>query len=191
MSDHILHDDVLRYTISETAVRLGNISHRTLHYYEDELGLKINRDGSGNRVYSEDDIYIFETAFELKKKGVTMKGIKAFFQEKNILPPEEYKNIVVIDEKAIEIKNFLVSEIRQAVSLQFKEEMAETNLKLEQVLEANRELQEIIEKMQINSNDHYSKIDEQLTAWREKSLSESDNSTSEDSSWFKRLFKGK
>lgn len=122
--------DELRYTIGEASERLGNLSYRTLHYYEQKVGLTISRDGSGNRIYSEKDIEIFETIIDLKKKGLTLDGIKALFQEKGIIPAEE-NNIVVIDEKAFEMKELLLNEIKLAVGEQIREEFSEINSKLE------------------------------------------------------------
>lgn len=171
------------YSISEASERLGNISYRTLHYYEQKVGLKINRDGSGNRIYTERDIDLFDKIIELKKKGMSLDGIRAIFQEKGFVEPEENKNIVVMDEKAFEMKELFIEEIRIAVAEQMKEELLFTNNKIDQIMAENIELKEEINKLLRQNDEHYNKIDQQLTAWREN------NSQDKHIPWYKRLFK--
>lgn len=171
--------DQLNYTISEASERLDNISHRTLHYYEKKIGLIINRDGAGNRIYSEDDIELFERILELKKRGMTLDGIRTFFEEKGIVKPENDNSVVVIDERNIELKNLLLSEIKSAVAEQIKDELKTTNSKIESLITENTELKEAIKKLQRDNIEHYNKIDEKLSSWRNSS----------DRPWYKKIFK--
>lgn len=172
----------IKYTIAEASERLGGISYRTLHYYEQKIGLKINRDNMGNRIYSEYDIELFENIISLKKKGMTLDGIKTLFQEKGILPAEESKNIVVIDEKAFEMKELLLKEIKSAVAEQISDSLNDTYNKLEQLVSENAELREELRKLQHQVDDHYNKIDRQLTTWREE------KNKDKNKPWYKKLF---
>lgn len=172
----------LKYTISEASERLDGLSYRTLHYYESKIGLNIARDGAGNRVYTEHDIELYENIIGLKKKGMTLDGIKALFQEKGIVDQEQDKHIVVVDEKALEMKEYLISEIRQAVSLQMKEELEETNFKLDQILQENSQLKEELHSLRTQNEEHYSAIDQKIALWREQ------NKNEKEKSWVKKLF---
>lgn len=155
--------DEITYSINEVAERL-DVTYRSLHYWEDKLNLQINRDGAGNRRYTESDIEILEKIKELKLKGMALDGIKALFAEKGILQQPENANLIIVDEKSLEMKEYILDEIREVI----KSEIKETNEKLDQVLKENQDLREELRKMQRESADHYSKIDVQLQAWRDK-----------------------
>lgn len=172
--------DELKYTIAEASEMLGGVSYRTLHYYEAKLGINVARDGSGNRVYSDRDIDVFDKIIALKKKGMSLDGIKALFVENGLIEPEEDHHIVVVDEKALEMKEYLISEIRSAVSLQMKEELLETNSKLEQSLQEISDLKNLIQAMTSQSEDHFSSIDKKISQWREEH-------SQEKKSWLKRM----
>lgn len=164
--------DEITYTINEVAERLG-VTYRSLHYWEEKLALQINRDGAGNRVYREDDVELLEKVKELKLKGMVLDGIKALFKEKGILDHHENANLVIVDEKSLELKEYLLNEIREV----FIQELQLTNIKLDQVLKDNEGLREEICKLQRQSMEHYNKIDAQLTAWRNRQP------------WYKKIFK--
>lgn len=158
------------YSIQEASERL-DISYRSLHYWEEKLELNISRDGAGNRIYSEDDIELLERVKELKIKGMSMDGIKALLREKGVLPEPIPKNVIVVDERALELKAYIMNEIRDI----FAQELQQTNYNLslimnniESIVRENQELKEVIDNLQRASEEHYSKIDNQITAWRAK-----------------------
>lgn len=162
--------DEVTYSIKEVAERIKE-SYRALHYWEEKLDLQINRDGAGNRVYAESDIELLEKVKELKLKGMALDGIKALFQEKGLLQQSNNNNLIVIDERTMELKEYLLDEIRQA----FADELQNTNNKLDKVLQGNEallqvnsELRDELSKIQRQSDDHFKKIDTQLTAWKNK-----------------------
>lgn len=173
--------DGVVYSIAEASERLGGLSYRTLHYYEDKIGLIVNRDSAGNRVYTERDLELFDKIIELKKRGMTLDGIKTFLQERGLVPLENETNILVIDENTMEIKELLIDEIKMAVAEQVRQELKSTNAKLEEVLNDNMILKEGIHIILKQSDDHFSKFDRQLTNWREAS----------DRPWYKNIFKKK
>ena len=171
-------DEIIVYTIAEAAERLSQthqqpVTHRTLHYYESKFNLPINRDGAGNRIYTEHDLDLFDKIIDLKKKGMTLDGIKTLFEEKGILEHTESTNVIVLDEKAMEAKDIILNEIRSSIAKQIREEFKETHEKMDQISEKldqalndNEALRETIRTMQRQSEDHYKKVDQQLTAWR-------------------------
>ncbi|MCD8397463.1 MAG: helix-turn-helix domain-containing protein [Lachnospiraceae bacterium] len=68
------------YTVSEAVQRCGVPSH-VLRYWEDELGLLIERTAQGHRVYSEEDLAVFEKVKELKEKGIQLKAIRLLLED--------------------------------------------------------------------------------------------------------------
>lgn len=63
------------YQISEAEKLTGEKAH-VLRYWEEELGLSIGRNTMGHRVYTAQDIQIFLSIKELKKKGLHLKAIR-------------------------------------------------------------------------------------------------------------------
>ncbi len=164
------------YSIGEVSERLG-VTYRTLHYYENKFNLQINRDGAGNRIYTEENVEILEQILALKSKGMSLDGIKALFQEKGLIKKEENSNLIVVDEKTIELKELLITEIKKAVSDEIQKELEFTKELLEKVIEDNNNLRDEIRKMQRQSEEHFKKFDERLTDWRNKQQP-----------WYKKLF---
>ncbi|MBS4539388.1 MerR family transcriptional regulator [Clostridium sp. D2Q-11] len=165
--------DRVQYSIKEVSERL-DISYRTLHYYEKKFNLQINRDKSGNRIYTDENIDVLEKILDFKSKGMSLDGIKTLFIEKGILEDEK-SDLVVLDEVSLDIKENLINEIRLAVS----KELKGTNEALEKVLEDNKSLRDELRSIKRQNEDHYSKIDKRLTEWRNNS----------EKPWWKKLFK--
>ncbi len=70
------------YSIREAAEVLGVEAH-ALRFWEEELGLKINRNGQGRRIYSEEDMQSFRQIISWKEQGLQLKVIRL------LLHPEE------------------------------------------------------------------------------------------------------
>lgn len=68
------------YTVSEAVTRCGVPSH-VLRYWEDELGIPIERTAQGHRVYSEKDLALFVKVKEWKEKGIQLKAIRLLLDE--------------------------------------------------------------------------------------------------------------
>ena len=64
-----------RFLISEAA-RMVDVETHVLRYWEEELALRIARNEMGHRYYTREDIQIFLSIKELKKKGFQLKTIK-------------------------------------------------------------------------------------------------------------------
>lgn len=64
-----------RFLISEAA-RMVDVETHVLRYWEEELALPIARNEMGHRYYTREDIQIFLSIKELKKKGFQLKTIK-------------------------------------------------------------------------------------------------------------------
>ena len=69
--EHLLKE----YSVSET-VRLVGVESHVLRYWEEELGLEIQRTSQGHRIYTEQDVETLCRVKELKEKGIQLKGIK-------------------------------------------------------------------------------------------------------------------
>ena len=172
------------YTIGE-AVDLTGVSHRTLRHYEDFFNLSINRDSSGNRVYSEDDFEIINIIIDMKKKGMKLEGIKIFLEEKNLISPKKTTNISLTESKVLEAKEILLEEIRKAISDSINE-----NIVIKELLEENRFLREKLEMIEELESKKESKFMEEVLFL--KNSMESINKkleVKEDSPWYKKLFR--
>ena len=66
----------IHYLISDASKKVDVESH-VLRYWEDELDLKIPRNGMGHRYYTEFHIRLFKQIKELKEKGYQLKAIKS------------------------------------------------------------------------------------------------------------------
>lgn len=64
-----------RYIISEAAAKTGLEPH-VLRYWEDELGIEIERNELGHRYYSTEQLELLSRVKEMKKKGFQLKAIK-------------------------------------------------------------------------------------------------------------------
>lgn len=162
----------ITYTIGEVAERF-KVTYRTLHYYEQKIGLRIYRNKSGDREYTEEDISHFEKIFDLKAKGMSLDGIRRMFIESGFVKPETDNQVIVIDENTMELKELLLNSISEIVA----QEVSKTNEKLDQIIKENEELREMLRQFERQSNEHFNKVDSQITEWR--------NSRP----WYQKLFK--
>jgi DNA-binding transcriptional MerR regulator len=64
-----------RYTVHQATEMTGTKSY-VLRYWEEELGLAINRNELGHRYYTESDIQLFLNVKELKNRGLQLRAIK-------------------------------------------------------------------------------------------------------------------
>lgn len=74
-----------RYIISEASQKTGLEPH-VLRYWEEELGLEIERNELGHRYYSEEQLNLLCRVKELKQKGYQLKAIKSELLENRELP---------------------------------------------------------------------------------------------------------
>lgn len=74
-----------RYIISEASQKTGLEPH-VLRYWEEELGLVIERNELGHRYYSGEQLDLLCRVKELKQKGFQLKAIKAELLENKELP---------------------------------------------------------------------------------------------------------
>lgn len=70
------------YSVSE-AVRLIGVESHVLRYWEEELGISIQRTKLGHRAYSEQDIATFCRVREWKQKGLQLKAIRLLLEEQD------------------------------------------------------------------------------------------------------------
>jgi DNA-binding transcriptional MerR regulator len=167
--------NTIYYSIKEVSERL-DITYRTLHYYEKKFNLQINRDKSGSRIYREEDIDLLEKILDLKDKGMTLDGIKSLFEEKGVLDNEDdNKSIALIDEEDVDVKEIIINEIKLAVS----KELEDTKNTLNEIVEDNKALRKELRELKRANEDHYKKIDNRLTEWRNSSYKP----------WWKKIFK--
>lgn len=139
-----------RYIISEASQKTGLEPH-VLRYWEDELGLEIERNELGHRYYTGEQIELLCRVKELKQKGFQLKAIKNELPEvtciretqvsANVDKMEQFKAIIgsIVTQSLRENNVILGVEICDTVStkvikemdylLRMKEEMEEERYK--------------------------------------------------------------
>ena len=145
-----------RYIISEASAKTGLEPH-VLRYWEEELGLVIERNELGHRYYTGEQLELLCRVKELKKRGFQLKAIKNELMEANDLPAvampveqpvassvdkmEQFKAIIggIVTQSLRENNIILGGEISDTVStkvikemdylLRMKEEMEEERFK--------------------------------------------------------------
>ena len=65
-----------RYIISEASAKTGLEPH-VLRYWEDELGIEIERNELGHRYYSAQQLELLSKVKEMKQRGFQLKAIKS------------------------------------------------------------------------------------------------------------------
>lgn len=71
-----------KYIISDVS-KLLDIEPHVLRYWEDELGLNINRNQLGHRYYSEKDMEVLKKIKILKEQGYQLRAIKMVLNSSN------------------------------------------------------------------------------------------------------------
>lgn len=74
------HMSEVKFMISEAAKQLQVEAH-VLRYWEEELGLHIDRTEMGHRYYTEDDIQLFRCIQKLKNEGILLRELKPLIPE--------------------------------------------------------------------------------------------------------------
>ncbi len=69
-----------RYMISDAA-RQVDVEAHVLRYWEEELGMDIQRNEMGHRYYTEEDIVRLREIHEMKEKGYGLKAIRMVLQQ--------------------------------------------------------------------------------------------------------------
>lgn len=70
----------VKFMISEAAKQLQVEAH-VLRYWEEELGLHIDRTEMGHRYYTKDDIQLFRCIKKLKNEGILLRELKPLIPE--------------------------------------------------------------------------------------------------------------
>ena len=84
--------DNKRYIISEAAAKTGLEPH-VLRYWEEELGIEIERNELGHRYYSAEQLELLSRVKEMKKRGFQLKAIKSELLGSNELMMPEVTSV--------------------------------------------------------------------------------------------------
>ncbi|MGN0374063.1 MAG: helix-turn-helix domain-containing protein [Butyrivibrio sp.] len=107
-----------RYIISEASQKTGLEPH-VLRYWEEELGLVIERNELGHRYYSEEQINLLCRVKEMKQKGFQLKAIKSELLNNKELPSVNAESLVQVkpsyEDKMEQFKAILGGIVAQAL----------------------------------------------------------------------------
>lgn len=113
MADEDFETEKLYYTMGEVT-KMFDVNPSLIRFWEKEFDLiQPKKNKKGNRLFTQADLEIFRTIYELvKQKGYTLQGAKASLKKaKGVIAPEE--NEVLVDrlkrirEELLEIRNSL------------------------------------------------------------------------------------
>lgn len=150
-----------RFLISYASRKI-NVEAHVLRYWEEELGLEIERNEMGHRYYKKEDIELLKSVKELKDKGFQLKAIKLLLPEiqkveeldrDRLLDLRDKLNVAVEEEAEGEISEVRETEIeeqeyRDEKFIRFTNIMMEL---MEEVVESNNEkLVEMIREKMVN-----------------------------------------
>lgn len=166
------------YTIKEAAEKLCVEAH-ALRYWEEELGLTIERNIQGRRIYTEENMKTFRDIISWKAQGLQLKNIKEMLHEEAagrhiiVYKPKEYDAALEKAEKARRLqellKQFISESIREsnAELMQALKEGLLKELDYQFRLQEEREMER--EKARIEMEDaHFKRLDENLRSAMEK-----------------------
>ena len=95
--------DNKRYIISEAAAKTGLEPH-VLRYWEEELGIEIERNELGHRYYSAEQLELLSRVKEMKKRGFQLKAIKSELLGSNELMVPEVTSVERVTQVSSEDK---------------------------------------------------------------------------------------
>ena len=95
--------DNKRYIISEAAAKTGLEPH-VLRYWEEELGIEIERNELGHRYYSAEQLELLSRVKEMKKRGFQLKAIKSELLGSNELMMPEVTTVERVPQVSSEDK---------------------------------------------------------------------------------------
>lgn len=151
-----------RFLISYASRKI-NVEAHVLRYWEEELGLEIERNEMGHRYYKKEDIELLKSVKELKDKGFQLKAIKLLLPEiqkveeldrDRLLDLRDKLNVAVEEEAEGEVSEVRETEMMEEQSYRDEKFIRFTNIMMElmeEVVESNNEkLAEIIREKMIN-----------------------------------------
>jgi len=151
-----------RFLISYASRKI-NVEAHVLRYWEEELGLEIERNEMGHRYYKKEDIELFKSVKELKDKGFQLKAIKLLLPEiqkveeldrDRLLDLRDKLNIAVEDDSEGEISEVRETEMIEEQDYRNEKFIRFTNIMMElmeEVVESNNEkLVEMLKKKMAN-----------------------------------------
>ena len=175
------------YSIKEAAEVLGVETH-ALRYWEEELGLSIERSAQGRRVYTEEDMNLFRRIMGWKKQGLQLKMIKELIHgEKGGCKQEQKKyeekdmgrRIIMYRPKEVQVKETM--ELNPVQNLESnpepvseREEKARRLQELlkqfisESIRESNTELLGLLKEGLLKELDYQFRLQEEREEEREK-----------------------
>lgn len=151
------------YSITNVSDKTG-IKPYTLRNLEKVLDLKIKRDNMQNRIYTENDILLFNEILQLKDQGLNYDAIKAILSaKKNIIKSSEEAAVELVNtdtnlpnENAI---NILKDLINDGIKSNIEPKMNEVLNKLDNLETQNDTLKK---QLEIQQEKHFRELDERL-----------------------------
>ena len=136
------------YSIKETTQAL-NVEAHVLRYWEEELGIAIQRNEMGHRYYTEEDVRLFTCIKELKEQGMLLKELKE-------LIPDMLKAKARLTERK---RNKAKEEEKQLSELQIA--LLENNQILQENISQSviREMGYLFQAQDLQEEERYKKLD--------------------------------
>lgn len=163
----------LCYSISE-ASKLMNVEPHVLRYWEDELGLNINRNSMGHRIYTDDDLKTFKSIQHLKANHISLKDIR------NQLPAAAPSAVTVVSssgnagikspnginngDKMTQFKSILTTIIKDAMSENSRE--LSDNISSRVSDDVRKEIDFLVRQREEDDEARFKKLDETIRTFQ-------------------------
>lgn len=141
-----------KYTVRQ-ATEMTGVKSYVLRYWEEELGLRIERNELGHRYYTRYDIQLFMNIKELKKRGLQLRAIKDLIpQISRTVPGSGTSKIKLLDTGEEVLDKDSVSEISEEAV--FSDPVSPVWVDDEKILEFQAILERLItQEMQAKNED--------------------------------------
>lgn len=152
-----------RYLISEASAITGLEAH-VLRYWEEELGLAIQRNELGHRYYTENDLELLKRAKEMKNKGYQLKAIKSELLGKaDIIPIHiEAETTEVIKPETSSSRDERMEQFKAIIGGVLAETLKESNIELHD--KVVKEMDYLFRMNDEAAEERYKRLDETIRA---------------------------
>lgn len=180
------------YSIGQVCELLG-IENFNLRYIEKTIGLKIKRNKTGERVYSQKDIETLKLIFELKDKGLNYKAIKNVLNHQEEVAADNVEGndgLIIQDDKLKTFMSMIKNTIDESIENKVSIKLEGITNSIDLLVKQNQELKKNLEHEQ---EKHFTELDRKLTKLRADHKEHHEQLRKEqeekNKSWVKRFFK--
>ena len=159
------------YSVTEAAKELGVEAH-ALRYWEEELGLTIERNAQGRRIYTRENIKMFQDIMTWKEQGMQLKNIREMIHgntnSRRIIVYRPKENLATIPTNTYTEEQERTEKARRLQEL-LKQFISES------IRESNEELLQLLKEGLLKELDYQFRLQEEREEERERNRIEKED----------------